>query len=145
MSQVFDRFTDTAGNYHWSDVETGHHIISRDPVGVIETWKSWSQTYNNLVEKITMDALISKNAVLKLCHYDDHDHPVIDYDDVLRIPSVDAVEVVRCKDCVYGYRYFDVRNGETDSWVECRNPDGMNRDVSPDGYCSACIRKKEDE
>ena len=144
MSQVFDRFTDTAGNYHWSDVETGHHIISRDPVGVIETWKSWSQTYNNLVEKITMDALISKNAVLKLCHYDDHDYPVIDYDDVLRIPSVDAVEVVRCKDCLFGHLYIDVINGESDSWVECRNPDGLNRDVSTEGYCSASIRRKEE-
>ena len=57
------------------------------------------------------------------------------------MPSADAVEVVRCKDCLFGHRYFDVQNGETDSWVECRNPDGLNRDVSEDGYCCASIER----
>ena len=28
MGEVFDRYYDTAGNYHWSDTETGKHIIS---------------------------------------------------------------------------------------------------------------------
>lgn len=27
MSQVYDRYVDTAGNYHYTDVETGHHVI----------------------------------------------------------------------------------------------------------------------
>ena len=62
-------------------------------------------------------------------------------DGIKALPSADVVEVVRCKDCLYGYRYFDVQNGETDSWIECRNPDGLNRDVPDDGYCSASIRK----
>ena len=53
--------------------------------------------------------------------------------------------LVRCKDCIFGRVYFDVRNGDTDSWVECQNPDGLNRDVSCDGYCSAAIRRKTDE
>lgn len=57
------------------------------------------------------------------------------------LPSVDAVEVVRCKDCVFGHLYVDVINGVTDSWIECRNPEGLNRDVSVDGYCSASIRR----
>lgn len=56
-------------------------------------------------------------------------------------PTIDAVEVVRCKDCIYGYLYVDVQNGVTDSWIECRNPEGLNRDVSIDGYCSASIRR----
>ena len=29
MSEVFDRYTDTAGNEHWSDTETGHHVIPK--------------------------------------------------------------------------------------------------------------------
>lgn len=57
-------------------------------------------------------------------------------------PTIDAVEVVRCKDCMFGHRYFDTQNGVTDCWVECQNPDGLDRDVSEDGYCSASIRRK---
>ena len=52
-------------------------------------------------------------------------------------------EIVLCKDCVFGHLYFDVRNGiDIDSWVECINPDGLYRDVSCEGYCSAAIRRK---
>lgn len=53
-------------------------------------------------------------------------------------------EIVRCKDCRFGLRCFDVRNEGTDSWVDCTDPDGLNRDVSDDGYCSAGIRRKVD-
>ena len=60
-----------------------------------------------------------------------------------QVPTEDVTEVTRCKDCLFGYRYFDVQNGITDSWVECRNPDGLNRDVSDDGYCCSAIRRKE--
>lgn len=64
------------------------------------------------------------------------------FENVLRdTPSVDAVEVVRCKDCVFGHLYVDVQNGVTDSWIECRNPDGLNRDVSEDSFCSYGERK----
>lgn len=27
MSEVYDRYVDTAGNEHFTDVETGHHVI----------------------------------------------------------------------------------------------------------------------
>ena len=27
MSEVYDRYVDTAGNYHYTDVETGDHTI----------------------------------------------------------------------------------------------------------------------
>ena len=52
--------------------------------------------------------------------------------------------VVRCKDCRYGHQFYDVQNGITDSWVECLNPNGLNRDVSEDGYCY-CGERKTDE
>jgi len=44
-------------------------------------------------------------------------------------------ELVRCADCQYGYHWVDIRNGITDSWIECRNPNGLNRDVPNDGFC----------
>lgn len=51
--------------------------------------------------------------------------------------------IVRCKDCRYGYHFYDVQNGITDSWVECRNPNGLNRDVQEDGYCYCGERKSD--
>lgn len=53
-------------------------------------------------------------------------------------------EVVRCKDCKYGYQFYDVQKGITDSWVECRNPNGLNHDAPEDGYCY-CGERKDDE
>lgn len=58
------------------------------------------------------------------------------------VPAAPVREAVLCKDCLYGHRYFDVRNGETDRWVECRNPDGLNRDTSEDSFCSCGWEKK---
>ena len=52
--------------------------------------------------------------------------------------------VVRCKDCRYGYHFYDVQNGITDSWVECRKPNGLNRDMPEDGYCY-CGERETDE
>ena len=62
--------------------------------------------------------------------------------DIKNQPTIDAVQVVRCEDCLFGHLCFDVQNGVTDSWVDCRNPEGLYRDVSLDGYCSASIRRK---
>lgn len=62
-----------------------------------------------------------------------------------RQPTVDVVEVVRCKDCLFGHQCFQVINGISDSWVECQNPDGLNRTVSDDGFCSASIKRREDD
>lgn len=61
---------------------------------------------------------------------------------IANLPPIDAVQVVRCEDCLFGHLCFDVQNGVTDSWVDCRNPEGLYRDVSLDGYCSASIRRK---
>lgn len=52
-------------------------------------------------------------------------------------------EIVRCLDCRYGYQFYDVQNGITDSWVECRNPNGLNRDTAEDGYCYRGERKDD--
>ena len=53
-------------------------------------------------------------------------------------------ELVRCNDCRYGYHWVEIRNGMPDSWLECRNPDGLNRDVPEDGYCYCGERKEND-
>ena len=58
-------------------------------------------------------------------------------------PSVDAEPVTHCKDCLFGHRHDEVINGYEDTWIECINPDGMNRDVSINGYCSAGVRKND--
>ena len=54
-------------------------------------------------------------------------------------------EITYCKDCLFGHFYADIINGVMDTWVECRNPDGLNRDVSVDGYCYAAIRREQNE
>lgn len=59
-------------------------------------------------------------------------------------PCDNYMRIVRCEDCRYGYHWFETRNGVTDSWIECRNPNGLNRDVSEDGYCY-CGERKDDE
>lgn len=64
--------------------------------------------------------------------------------DIKNEPTIDAVPVVRCKDCRYGYHFYDVQNGITDSWVECRNPDGLNHDAPEDGYCYCGERRNDD-
>ena len=49
--------------------------------------------------------------------------------------GVDAVEVVRCKDCVYYRPYSDGR-------YDCDNMLGM-ADAYEDGYCSRAERREE--
>ena len=52
-------------------------------------------------------------------------------------PTVDAVEVVRCKDCE-----FCVYNFCNDTY-KCRSMSGMFRRVEPDEFCSYGERKEE--
>lgn len=33
MSEVYNQYVDTAGNYNYTDVETGHHVIPNTAVG----------------------------------------------------------------------------------------------------------------
>ena len=51
------------------------------------------------------------------------------------IPTVDAVEVVRCKDCLFS-RYF-----EESGTRKCRTMQGLYRTVEDDDFCSYGERK----
>ena len=48
-----------------------------------------------------------------------------------RLPTIDAVPVVRCKDCKYASIY--VCQGEL--YISCENNEGILSDVPSDGYC----------
>lgn len=62
------------------------------------------------------------------------------------VPSIDVEPVVRCKDCIFGHKCIDVENGIiTAIWVECRNPDGLHRNVPCGGYCHTGIKNTEQE
>ena len=64
-------------------------------------------------------------------------------DRISALPSLGDIAVVRCRDCVFGHRHYEVIHGYEDTWIECISPDGMNRDVSINGYCSAGIERHE--
>ena len=64
--------------------------------------------------------------------------------ELMILPSVEP-EIIRCKDCFYGYLYSGVYADTTVSWCECKKPDGLNRDVPLDGYCYAAVRRKDDK
>ena len=50
-------------------------------------------------------------------------------------PAVDAVEVIRCKDCVFS-KYF-----EESGTRKCRTQQGLYRTVTDEDYCSYGERK----
>ena len=52
--------------------------------------------------------------------------------------SVDAVEVVRCKDC----KSFEPYREDKYSKGECGNPDGLAKQLCPTDFCS-CGERKE--
>lgn len=56
-------------------------------------------------------------------------------------PTVDAVEVVRCKDCVYWGQDACSSTGDDESF--CTNPDGLDNFVHPDDFCSYGERKND--
>ena len=45
-------------------------------------------------------------------------------------PAIDAVPVIRCKECVFCSVY------ETNGSYHCRSHNGMHREVMPDEFCS---------
>lgn len=51
-------------------------------------------------------------------------------------PTVDAVEVIRCKDCVFFHRY-----GFKLEYTECRRSDCH---ATEDGYCCWAERREDD-
>ena len=85
--------------------------------------------------------LISRSALLDFAH--NHIGGTVDCNDIARFPAVDAVEVVRCRDCKhrgivtecpmcytedsydddYGYDYWDVDRTVDDSFCHCGEMD----------------------
>ena len=55
---------------------------------------------------------------------------------IKKMPAVDAVEVVRCKDCVHNF----VRYGENECY--CGHPDGLNDILRPNDFCSYGERRE---
>lgn len=52
---------------------------------------------------------------------------------VVCAPTVDAVEVVRCKHCMH---WMTEGNGYLDDSPYCGNPDGIDGYTKPDDFCS---------
>lgn len=61
--------------------------------------------------------LIDADALMKLAH--NHINGTVDCNDIARFPTVDAVEVVRCKDCVHAGAF-------PNAYAERRFEGGMN-------------------
>ena len=55
------------------------------------------------------------------------------------VPTVDAVEVVRCKDC----KYFDKDENASESWCECVAHFGKYFAVDENDFCSYGERADE--
>ena len=63
-------------------------------------------------------------------------------DGLAKLPPVDAVEVVRCKDCKYWGQDGSSYSGDFESF--CTNPDGLDNYAHPDDFCSYGVRKDGD-
>lgn len=57
--------------------------------------------------------------------------------DVEEMPTVDAVEVVRCKDCIYAYRIDGPREE-----YDCRKMSAFAKFFGPEHFCSYGERKE---
>ena len=55
---------------------------------------------------------------------------------LLHAPTVDAVPVVRCRECKWWHEDDDVGH--------CDNPDGLDNYAKPDDFCSYGERKDDD-
>lgn len=95
-----------------------------------------------------LDDLISRSAVLEMastaiCAFAQPAR-VVTVHDINRLPAVDAVEVVRCKDCK-AYRTATAttfyRNGAHVRYCSC---DLMGRAMQDDDFCSYGERRADD-
>lgn len=82
-----------------------------------------------------MDDLIKREDALKAI-VDERTHTLLQaWINVKKtVPSIDAIEVVRCKGCKYE------RDGEEFMW--CEHPSGLDSIVKPDDYCSYGERRE---
>lgn len=76
--------------------------------------------------------LISKSALLELAH--NHVGGTVDCNDIARFPAVDAVEVVRCKDCKHGM-FTKFRKGEPEL-ITCTHKNMFPLRVTLEFYCA---------
>lgn len=56
-------------------------------------------------------------------------------------PTIDAVEVVRCRDC----RWYDKGENEVSTWSICTRPMGIKDSVTDADYCSFVGCREESE
>ena len=83
-----------------------------------------------------MDDLISRQALLRdIEKYHLSDGMFQHWVEVQ--PSIDAVEVVRCKDC----KYQDKGENESESWNVCNYRPWLYFSIDDDDYCSNGERK----
>ena len=59
-------------------------------------------------------------------------------DMIKMIPTMDAVEVVRCKDCSCW-----MKDDPSDNFGYCINPDGIDNYAKPDDFCSYGERRTD--
>lgn len=89
-----------------------------------------------------MDLIDRQEAIKALCKAACGEYCNIPCDDVMAVqnlPSVDAVEVVRCKDC----KYQDKGENESESWNVCKYRPCLYFSINDDDYCSNGERKDE--
>ena len=89
------------------------------------------------------ERLIDANAALeKLCEYcicgcyEQCEERCVEFHGISKLPTVDAVKVVRCKECLFS-RYF-----EESGTRKCRTMQGLYRTVDDDDFCSYGERRE---
>ena len=65
----------------------------------------------------------------------DHESTAEIDDAIAKLPTVDVVEVVRCKDCKHSVRY-ECKNDACYKFTMCRRRDSYSEGVDDDDYCS---------
>ena len=83
-----------------------------------------------------MSDLISRSGLMELAR--NHIGGTVDCNDIARFPAVDAVEVVRCKDCE---EYIPWLYG----WRICGRVGSYHGNTEPDDFCSRGRRKMSAE
>ena len=64
---------------------------------------------------------------------------------ILNAPTIDAVPVVRCKDCQWFAEVDGKDSGKPCGYGQCNQPLGMRRIIFEDDFCSDGDRKEKEE
>ena len=68
---------------------------------------------------------------------------VVTEDEIAKMPTVDAVDVVRCKYCKYWSELKGKDSGKPVGYGDCRNHCGINGIAYEDSFCSYGERKTD--